>query len=177
MLSFCIVRFVVSLARSRTSPKQHCHTVAISAPQPKGSSPRETDEKDSHQGTQGVRLKGSMFATTPQMGLSSKDLQAVLREHALNALPATQGLNFNSSVKFDLHLPESTGQADKEVDRKGRVFKTTPQMGRSSKILQSRAASARMPAIQGLQVMTFRELVIVHFFSRTRVSEPAIRAF
>ena len=107
-----MLRLVVSLSRSRTSPKQHCHTVAIGRRGPPASAV-------SHQGTRGVRLKGRAFKTTPQMGLSSKDLQAVRETHALNG-PA-----------------RNTGPSSDD---------------------------------------TQRELVIIHFFSRTRVSEPATKA-
>ena len=59
---------------------------------------------------------------------------------------------------------------------KGRIFRTIPQMELSSKILQSRTASAHLARNTGPQVITLSELVIVHSLTRTRVSEPATTA-
>ena len=145
----------MSLARSRTSPKQHCRNIQCVAAERElrhtlnrlqGRSPRH----------QRVVRQGSMFETTPKVALSSKDPQAVLREHALNTLPATQG----STLRQIRSSPPRINRASKRWITKEECSRRHRRWAGRQKILQRRAASARN------QVITLRELVIVHFFGR-----------
>ena len=110
-----MLRFVVSLTRSRTLHQNN--TVAISAPQPMGSS--RVRCKDSHPGTKEQCDKEERSGRHRRWPCRQKIPK-----------PCERRTHFISSVKFDLHLPESTGQAKRWITKEECSRRHRRQAGR-----------------------------------------------
>ena len=138
MLSFCIVRFVVSLARSRTSLKQYCRNIRCFAAE------RELICTWIERAVTKAPKKGASREEIT-VDIADEPVDTSSRAKRARTQHPARNIGLNSSVKFDLYLPESTGQAKRWITRKSVQDDTVdgPVVKRSFKDVQQAHAIKR----------------------------------